>query len=129
MDSKFKFSFKCTILRVFDNGFTALEEGYLIQFQDNQWRPPFLCNDNIYISLEDAQDTGPEVNRPNYRVVYCKLKNYLSNGIRFVDCKAEQRGFFWAYRGFLTHSLFESDDIWEKDTILRIMLRKVNIPP
>ena len=123
--NRFKFSFKCKILRVFNNGFTALERGYLIKFLDEKNRPLFFRNDEIHVAVEDAEEIGQEIHKPNYMVIYCVLKNYLSNGFQFIDTYGQQKGFFWNYRGVLTHKLFESEDIWERDTLLRIMMRKI----
>ena len=125
MEQIFKFSFKCRIIRVFNNGFTAvLDNGYIIKFQDKKYRPMFHAGDDILVTLENVSEPGQEYARSKYLVIYCILKNYLPNGIQFVNFNEQKQGFFWNYRGLITHKLFEESDIWEKDTLLRIMIKK-----
>ena len=123
----FKFSFKCRIIRIFDNGFTAIldENEYIIKFQDKKYRPLFYVGDEILVTIENGSEPGQEYTRQKYMVIYCTLKNYLPNGIQFVNFNEQKHGFFWTYRGFITHKMFEDSDIWEKDTLLRIMIKRV----
>ena len=128
MEQIFKLSFKCRIIRVFPNGFTAiLKKGYLIKFQDKNYRIPFHEGDNIFVTLANDTEPRQEYLRPSYLVIYCIIKNFLPNGIQFIDINNQKKGFFWDYRGLLTNEIFEESDIWEKDTLLRIMIKKDNI--
>lgn len=122
----FKFSFRCRILRVFDSGFIAiLENGYLIKFQDKKYNFFFSADNNIIVTIENTNELGQEHIKSKYSVIYVLLKNYIPNGIQFVNYNEQKQGFFWNYRGFITHEIFEDSDIWERDTLLRIMIKKV----
>ena len=119
---KIRFEFRCRIIRIVDDGFTALENEYLIKFQDKKYKHLFNSGDEIVIVLENVDTPREEENKEGYSVIYCHLKNYLSNGIQFIDAKNKQSGFFWNYRGMITNKIFETNDLWDKDSILRIMI-------
>jgi len=121
---KIRFEFKCRIIRTVENGFTALENEYLIQFQDRKHKHLFNSGDEIIVVLENVDAPREEELKGGYSVIYCHLKNYLSNGIQFLDIKNKQTGFFWNYRGMITNKIFEANDLWEKDSLLRIMIHK-----
>ena len=120
-----KFNFNCRILRIVDDGFIALDKEYLIKFQDNKHKHFFNADDEVFIGLENVDEPRDDELKEGYSVIYCQLKNYLSNGIQFLDIKEQKKGFFWNYRGVLTHRIFENNDLWEKNSILRIMIRKI----
>ena len=126
MEQIFKFSFRCRIIRVFNNGFTAVidNSSYLIKFQDKKYRPFFFTGDEVIVTIENVDEPRQEAVRRNYLVIYGVIKNYLPNGIQFVNFNEQKQGFFWNYRGFITHEIFEDSDIWEKDTLLRIMIKR-----
>lgn len=126
MEQIFKFSFKCRIIRVFDTGFTAIfEDGYLVKFQDKKYKYIFFNDDNIIVTIENTDELRQEYIKSGYSVIYVILKNYLPNGIQFINFNKQKQGFFWDYRGFITHKIFEDSDLWEKDTLLRIMMKRV----
>lgn len=122
---KFKIEFKCRINRMTQDGFSALEnDTYLIRFQDSKHAHIFNDGDTIIISLENTDEPKQETTRNGYSVIYCTLKNHLSNGFQFSDVNSNN-GFFWSYRGIITYKLFENTEIWETGTLIRIMIKRL----
>ena len=121
---KIKIEFKCKIHKLIENGFVGIVNEYLIQFQDKKYNHLFKPNDTIAFVIENADKPKQEEVQEGYSVLYCVVRNYLSNGFLFIDPESPQKGIFWDYRGLLTHKMFEEHDYWEKNTLLRVMLRK-----
>ncbi len=121
---KLSFQLRCKIYRVIENGFTALQDEYLIMFQDTKHKHQFYPSDEIILAVENSEPAQEELLK-GYSVIYCLLKHYLANGIQFLDTSNQEKGFFWNYRGVLTNKLFENNDPWKKNSILRIMIRKI----
>lgn len=126
MGQKLKLEFKIKIKRVLDDGFTGLQEDYMIRFQDKKLKHRFVPSSElvIYIETADKIEVRPDFVSEGYSVFYVVINNFLSNGIQFSDINQE-KGFFWNYRGIITNKYFESNDGWEKGTIIRIMLKQI----
>lgn len=116
--------FNCTITRIFPDGFNAvLEDGYVIKYRDNKILCPFKADDNIDISIENAEKSGNDLIDNNI-LIYVVVSSFISNGFLFKDAR-EKTGFFWREtRGLLTFRMFEKDNIYKKDDLLRIQISK-----
>ena len=132
MDSKLKMEthkiqFKCRILRNIENGFTALEDNsYIINFQDKKLRHQFNPKEEVVITIENVEIEGNEIISGGSSVIYCVLRNFMSNGLQFADYTEKgKETFFWDYRGMITHRTFEKKDVFERDDILRISIQKL----
>lgn len=119
--------FKCKIIRILPDGFSALEKYYRIVFTDRKLKHLFSKGDEVIISIENVEKAGKEEVNDGYSVIYCTLKNYLSNGFQFVDANFENQKstFFWNYRGFITQESMEENNYWERNTLLRIAIVRV----
>jgi len=126
MADKVVLQFKCKIHRLIDNGFTSLDEKeYLIRFEDKNLHHPFNKDDNILITIENVENVQKEIVADGYLVIFCILKSFLSNGFLFIGANSKNEGFFWTYRGMITHRLFAVNDYFEKNSLLRIMIKKI----
>lgn len=121
----FKISFNARIRRLLKEGFSALQDEYLITFQDKKKTHLFEKGDNISITIENANDMGEEIVSKGYSIIYCILKNYVSNGFQFVDVNNQSKGFFWNYRGLISEKSLEKNEYWDRDTLLKITILKV----
>lgn len=119
-----KIKFFCVILRMLDDGFIAQEKGYIIKFFDKKKQHLFNKGDLIAVSIENVEKAGNDTTKQGYSVIFCQLKNYLSNGFQFIDLDEPQKGFFFNYRGSLSNQRFENNDFWERESILRISIIK-----
>ena len=120
-----KLSFNCKIIRLTDNGFSALENEYLIKFEDSRLKHYFKVGDQLSITLENTEKEGNEIVREGYSSFYVQLKRYLANGFNFMDVGGEPQTFFWDFRGFITHKSFESNSYWSKESIIRILIYRI----
>ena len=122
-----KIQFNCKVYGNIENGFKALEGNiYLIRFQDNKYRHFFNKDDKVVITIENVEQESKESIREGHSVVYCILKSFESNGFKFIDCsEKDDETFFWNYRGMLTYRTFEKKDVFERDSILRIDIKRI----
>lgn len=120
-----KLIFQARIIRSSSDSFSAiLSDNYLIKFKDSKLRHYFNVNDLVNISIENSETIGREEVRLNHMIIYCILNSFLSNGFMFRDTE-KQRSFFWTNRGLITHKKFETDDYFEENDILKIVIRKI----
>ena len=122
-----KIQFKCRILRNIENGFTALEDNsYIIHFQDKKLRHQFNPKEEVVITIENVEIEGNEIIAGGSSVIYCILRNFVSNGLQFADyAEKGKETFFWDYRGMITHRTFEKKDVFERNDILRISIKRL----
>ena|SRR3990167_10164972 len=121
-------SFECRVIRVTEEGLSALDNEYLVKFHDSRIKHHFSIGDIVHFSIENIDEIGEDICRRGYSVIYITLKNHLPNGFSFIDFTPE-KSFFWSQRGILTHRFFENNDGWEKGTKLRISLKKIYSQP
>jgi len=122
-----KLQFRAKILRIIEDGFKALENDYLITFTDKKSMHLFRKGDEVLITIENVDEDGKEEINDGYSVIYCILKNHLSNGFQFVEAGFEPKSFFWDFRGIITQKSMEKTDYWERNSLLRIAIVRTTI--
>lgn len=120
--AKFSLEFECRVINVLNDGFNAVEGGYLIKFRDKK-KHFFSLNDNLRIKIETAENEGIDEIRAEYSIIHAVLNNYTSNGFTFRE--ANKKSLWLNIRGMLSYKLFENNSPFENDALLRIIIQKV----
>lgn len=119
-----QFSFSCKVIRKTIDGFTAiLPDEYLIKYRDTKYHYFFDIGDTLSITIENVTEIRNDEVKEDYAIIYVILHSFMSNGFLFRDI-GDKRGFFWASRGMITHKVFEKNDYWEEDNLLKIIIKK-----
>lgn len=119
-----KLEFDTQIIRISNDGFSSLSNGYVIKFKDNKEKHNFKIGDILHIEIENTTEVENDHITNNHSVIYTKLNSYITNGITFKNFK--NSGFFWDIRGMITHKYFEDNSPWEPNSILRITIKILN---
>lgn len=115
--------FSAQIIRIEPEGFTAEDKGYLIKFRDKSAHY-FSLGDNITFLIENVPESGRNEATKKFSILYVTLNSYITNGFLFRD-SGKPRGFlFSSIRGMLTHKFFENQSPWEKESLLKIILKR-----
>ena len=97
------------------------ESGLYIAPSHDEGGVRVVVDDSKVVEIE-----GNEIIAGGSSVIYCILRNFVSNGLQFADyAEKGKETFFWDYRGMITHRTFEKKDVFERNDILRISIKRL----
>ena len=111
-------------MRLTPGGFSAMDEtNYKIIFKDKKFPIPFKEGDNLEFTIENVTDTDLDASNESVYIIYWKLSSFIQNGIQLKTLNSS--GFFWDIATVITHRKFESESIFETNSLLKIMIKKI----
>ena len=106
------------------DGFSASDEtNYKIIFKDRKFPIKFKEGDNLEFTIENVSEADLDASNEAVYIIYRKMSSVIQNGIQLKMINSS--GFFWDITTIITHRKFESDSIFETNSLLKITIRKI----